>query len=97
MRLTTLPPSCAVVMKSKNLNFLEHSGPLQACNGTALPSPCIKFILWLKSKVPEMKMSTDVFPVLHLAAIVFGVTGSLSRKFQTTKRKYSVHLTHTFF
>ena len=32
--LTTI---CAVVMKSGNLNFLEPSGPLQACNGTALP------------------------------------------------------------
>ena len=37
IRLTTLPPSCAVVMKSGNLNFLEPSGPLQACNGTGLP------------------------------------------------------------
>jgi hypothetical protein len=37
VRLTTLPPSCAVVIKSGNLNFLEHSGPRQACNGTALP------------------------------------------------------------
>ena len=27
---------CAVVMKSGNLNFLEPSGPLQACNGTDL-------------------------------------------------------------
>jgi len=35
VRLTTLPPSCAVVMKSGNLNFLEPSGPLQACIGTA--------------------------------------------------------------
>ena len=35
VRLKTLPPSCAVVMKSANLNFLEPSGPLQACNGTA--------------------------------------------------------------
>jgi len=35
--LTTLPPSCAVVMKSGNLNFLKPSGPLQACNGFALP------------------------------------------------------------
>jgi hypothetical protein len=35
--LTSLPPSCAVVMKSGNLNFLEPSGPLQACNGSALP------------------------------------------------------------
>ena len=37
VRLTTLPPSCAVVTKSGNLNFLEPSGPLQVCNGTALP------------------------------------------------------------
>ena len=43
VRLTTLPPSCAVVMKSGNLNFLEPSGPLRACNGTDLPilvNPC---------------------------------------------------------
>ena len=32
-----LPPSCAVVTKSGNLNFLETSGPLQVCKGTALP------------------------------------------------------------
>jgi hypothetical protein len=31
--LTTLPPSRAVVMTSGNLNLLEPSGPLQACNG----------------------------------------------------------------
>jgi len=36
IRLTTFPPSCATVMKSGNLNFLEPSGPLQACNGTVL-------------------------------------------------------------
>jgi hypothetical protein len=39
VRLTTLPQFCAVVMKSGNLNFLEPSGPLQACNGTAIPLP----------------------------------------------------------
>ena len=43
-RLTTLPPSCAVVIKSENLNFLELSGPLQACNGTALPALHTKFV-----------------------------------------------------
>jgi len=37
VRLTTLPLSCAIVMKSGNLNFLEPFGPLRACNGTALP------------------------------------------------------------
>ena len=31
-----LSPSCAVVTKSGNLNFLEPSGHVQACNGTAL-------------------------------------------------------------
>ena len=39
VRLKILPPSCAVVTKSGNLNFLEPYGPLQACNGTALPLP----------------------------------------------------------
>jgi len=37
--LTSLPPSCAVVMKSGNLKFLEPSGPLQACKGIAVPLP----------------------------------------------------------
>jgi len=37
VRLTTLPPSCAVVMKSGSLNFLEPFGTVQAWNGTALP------------------------------------------------------------
>jgi len=35
VKLTTLPPPCAVVMKSGNLNFPEPSGLLQVCNGTA--------------------------------------------------------------
>ena len=37
VRLTTSLPSCAVVMESGNLNLLEVSRPVQACNGTALP------------------------------------------------------------
>jgi hypothetical protein len=41
VRLTTLPPYCVVVMKSRNLNFLEPSRPLQACNGTAAICPCL--------------------------------------------------------
>ena len=40
VRLTTLLPPHAVVMKSGNLNFLEPSGPLQVSNGTDLPSIC---------------------------------------------------------
>ena len=37
VRLTTWPHSCGVVTKSGSLNLLAPSGPLQACNGTALP------------------------------------------------------------
>jgi len=33
-----LPPSSAIT-KSGNFNFLEPSGPVQACNGAALPLP----------------------------------------------------------
>ena len=35
-KVVNLTPSCAVVMKSGKINFLETSGPLLACNGTAL-------------------------------------------------------------
>ena len=35
-------PPCVVVMKSGNLNFLETSGTLQACNGTAFPLPLLE-------------------------------------------------------
>jgi len=31
-------------MKSGNLNFLEPSGPLQACDGTALPFTALKIV-----------------------------------------------------
>ena len=34
-----VPPSCAVVTKSGNLNFLEPSRLFRACNGTDLPLP----------------------------------------------------------
>jgi len=37
VRLTTLPPSCAVVTKSGNLNFLGPSESVHAWYGTALP------------------------------------------------------------
>ena len=33
-----LQPSCAVVTKSRNLNFVDPSEPFQACNGTFYPN-----------------------------------------------------------
>ena len=43
VRLTTLPPSCAVITNSGSLNFLEPSGPFQACNETALSFYIFRF------------------------------------------------------
>jgi len=40
-----LPPFCTVVTKSGNLNFLEPSGPAQACNGIAFPLPLPHWII----------------------------------------------------
>ena len=36
-KVDNLRLSCAVVMKSGNLNFLKPSRSVQACNGTAVP------------------------------------------------------------
>ena len=64
VRLTTLPPFCAVVMKSGNRNFLEPSAPLQACNGTALPLHCL---------IIDLKLCyTWVYISIYSNRIVFG-------------------------
>jgi len=52
-----LPPSCAVVTKSGNFNFLESSGPVQACNGTALP---FYFKLWSFINFPPLSAAAKV-------------------------------------
>jgi len=56
-----LPPSCAVVTKSRNLNFLEYSGLVQACNGTTfmnvLPIKCYEDPQGMKGiAVPHKKI-----------------------------------------
>jgi hypothetical protein len=35
-----------IVLKSGNLNLLEPSGPVQACNGIALPLPLPFTAFW---------------------------------------------------
>ena len=42
-----LPPYCAVVMKSGSLNFLEPSGPAQACYGRTLPFVCVCVYIYI--------------------------------------------------
>ena len=53
MRLT----SCAVVTKSGNMNFLEPSGPLQACNETALP--------FYSKVMGEVQVSIILWPLIY--------------------------------
>ena len=45
-----LPPYRAVFMKSGSLNFLEPSGPAQACDGRTLPF--LQFIHEIVSQKP---------------------------------------------
>jgi len=40
-----------IVLKSGNLNLLEPSGPVQACNGIALPLPLPCGAEWWKSSI----------------------------------------------
>ena len=58
VRLTSLPPPCALVMKSGNLNFLEPSGPLQACNGTDLPFP-FSLSYWCKMFISDLYYTSE--------------------------------------
>ena len=57
VRLANLLPSCAVVLKSGNLNFLEPSGPVHACNGTDLPFYLSNIST---NRTDFMKCATDV-------------------------------------
>jgi hypothetical protein len=58
-----LPPSCADVKKSGCLNLLESCGPVQACNGTALPSP-LPLVCHLVAQLGHINSETAVCQVL---------------------------------
>ena len=53
-------------MKSENLNFLEPSGPLQACNGTALPFIHEKCRLILASLAPNLMYKQTTVKVSNI-------------------------------
>jgi hypothetical protein len=40
-----------IVLKSGNINLMEPSGPVQACNGIALPLPFIVVQVTVRSKI----------------------------------------------
>ena len=62
VRLTTLPPSCAVVMKSGNLNFPQPSRPLQAYAGTTLLIRSVTFRSSVQQTLTIAQMRDGVRP-----------------------------------
>ena len=66
LKADNLPPSCAVVIKSVNLNFLESSGDLRACNGTTLPLPKSRSVVnILASGVYNFNILTSYHKILQ--------------------------------
>ena len=82
-----LPPYRAVVMKSGRLNFLEPSGPAQACYGRAIPLPSsivenellhqIKFLI-LGGIFRSVLRLLHKFPVRYGIKIAFRLNRNLS-------------------
>jgi len=72
--LTTLPPLCAIVLKSRSLILLEPSRPVQACNGIAYSYVHNLMAVLRKrqdffqvsSTVPYDDMSSDCFLLLQV-------------------------------
>jgi hypothetical protein len=70
-----LPPSCTVVTKSGSLNFLEPSGPLQACNGTAKKKLCP--ILHIIASLLHLLCSFNI--LLHISDEIFFLAPSFPK------------------
>jgi len=65
-------------MKSGNLNFLEPSGPLQACNGTALPfflPFCYKLYLHVLLVYLQLHYLSFDIELIHSAFVYIMTTG----------------------
>jgi len=51
-------------MKSENLNFLEVSGPFQACNETALP-----FLYICTQNLPRVKLGVHIYKKVKIISL----------------------------
>ena len=80
-KANNLPTSCAVVTKSGNLNFLEPSGPLWACNGNV--SLCFIFYTFQHhKKLATVNEEQLMFYFIFLSAFIsfFDVSDDYLRK-----------------
>ena len=72
LKADNLRPPCVFVTKSGNLYFLEPSGPVQACNGTGLPSPFTYMFrtLWVHSQGDTCVYSSVCFTCIDVSSLV---------------------------
>jgi hypothetical protein len=68
LMLTSFPPYVPIVLKSGTLNLLETSGPVQACNGIALPASCYRRT---SHEFPEFVAVTSQLLLTPLSKISF--------------------------
>ena len=99
--LTTLPPSCADCLEIWEPEPLEPSGPVQACNGIALPLHIVNFTIYVDCKCQHnwyIYMHSTVRANLLLLVLGYVVISCLRtatgrKKWQPDKVKYTRILT----
>ena len=92
LKADNLPPSCAVVTKSGNLNFLEPSGPVQACNGADLPLPYSISLLCIDRADLPMGQYNVCSCVLAQALCVFFFTCAFQRSLTSISQVILIYL-----
>ena len=75
-KVDNLPPSCTVVTKSGNLNFLEPSGQVQACKGIALPFYSVNLF-----SLPKFQPRTSWIKIIRNILPTFGLLVIKTRNF----------------
>ena len=73
VRLTTYHLYVLTVKKSGGLNLLEPSGPVQACNGTALPLPFTMVVETRFNTVSTATYVTYYSSLAHFLVLAFPV------------------------
>jgi hypothetical protein len=63
-----------IVLKSKSLNFLEHSGPLQTCNGIAL----LIYLSLIRNKEPCKCKVPLYMPWIYISISLHAISVSLT-------------------
>jgi len=77
-------------MKSGNLNFLEPSGPLQACNGTDLPLPLHYVLSVTHMSFTQELLERKVKILMHLINFLLKKMEYLTSKFPLTIYRVSL-------